>query len=116
MGFLFGKDKKDEKSAADEYYTKGQWAQALESYQRVCARDPDNLKLVRRVADLQAKLKRNDEAVATYRRVAEAYAHGGFLVQAIAIQKIILRLDPSAEDVGRNLAELYAFRPGLRTD
>jgi len=110
MGFLFGKDKKDEKSAADECYTKGQWAQALESYQRICEKDPENLKLLRRVADLQARLKHTDEAIGTYRRVAEAYAHGGFLVQAIAIQKIILRLDPSAEDVGRNLAELYAKR------
>jgi cAMP-dependent protein kinase regulator len=110
MGFLFRKGKRDEKAAADEFYTKGQWSQALDAYRRVCERDPGNVKLLRRVADLLARLGRKEEAVETYRRVAETYAQGGFLVQAIAIQKIVLRLDPSAADVGRNLTSLYAKR------
>jgi len=110
MGFLFRRDKKDDKAAADECYTKGQWSQALEFYLRVCEGDPGNVKLLRRVADLQAKLGRNEAAAGTYRKVVESYAHDGFLVQAIAIQKILLRLDPTAEDVGRKLAQLYAKR------
>jgi len=110
MGFLFRKDKKDDRALAEEHYAKGQWAPALDAYLRVVSRDPDNAKVLRRVADLQARVGQRAAAAATYRRVAEWYAHGGFLVQAIAIQKVLLRLDPTAEDVGRTLAELYAKR------
>jgi cAMP-dependent protein kinase regulator len=107
---LFRKDKKDDRAAAEEHYTRGQWSQALQAYLRLAAREPDNVKVLRRVADLQARAGRREDAAASYRKLAELYAHGGFLVQAIAIQKILLRLDPSAEDVGRALAELYGKR------
>ncbi|MEW6487435.1 MAG: cyclic nucleotide-binding domain-containing protein, partial [Thermodesulfobacteriota bacterium] len=110
MVSLFRKDRKDDRAAAEEHYTRGQWSQALEAYLRIGAREPDNVKVLRRVADLQARAGRREDAAASYRKLAELYAHGGFLVQAIAIQKILLRLDPSAEDVGRALADLYGKR------
>ncbi len=110
MGFLFRRDKKDEKAAAEEHFTRGQWSQALEAYLRLAAREPENVNVLRRVADLQARAGRRAEAAANYRKLADLYAHGGFLIQAIAIQKILLRLDPSADDVGKVLAGLYARR------
>ncbi|MBE0617364.1 MAG: hypothetical protein IH608_05505, partial [Proteobacteria bacterium] len=110
MGFLFRKGKKDDKAAAEEHFSRGQWSLALDAYLRVSSRDPGNVKILRRVADLQARVGKRGEAVETYRKMAEIYAHGGFLVQAIAIQKILLRLEPSAEGVGKTLAELYAKR------
>jgi CRP-like cAMP-binding protein len=39
--------------------------------------------------------------------VAETYAQDGFLLQAISINKMILRMDPSSEDVNDRLAQLY---------
>ena len=110
MVFFRRRSRKDDKVAGDEFYTKGQWLQALEAYERVSERDPENVKVLRRVADLRVKLGRREKAVEAYRTVADLYARTGFLVQAISIYKILLRLDPSAEDLGQKLAELYAKR------
>lgn len=107
---FFHKAKKDDRAAGEEFFTKGQWPQALASYERVLANEADNVKILRRVADLRAKVGRKGEAAEAYRKVAELYAGTGFLVQAIAIHKILLRLDPSAGDVGHKLADLYARR------
>ncbi|MBI5446243.1 MAG: cyclic nucleotide-binding domain-containing protein [Deltaproteobacteria bacterium] len=106
----FRRNKRDDKVAAEEHYSKGRWTQALEAYERLLAREPENVKILRRVADLRVKAGRRAEAVHAYRKVADLFAATGFLVQAIAIQKILLRLDPGARDVGRKLAELYAKR------
>ncbi len=116
MTAFFRKDRKHDKSTGDEFFARGQWAQALRAYEAVLGPRPDNVKLLRRVADLRAKVGRKTEAVEAYRSVADLYAQSGFLVQAIAIQKILLRLDPEAEDVGRKLAELYARRGLQRTE
>ncbi len=110
MALFFRRSKKDDKSHADALYTKGQWAAALAAYERVLAKDPDNLAVLRRVGDLQAKLGRAKEAAEAYRDLADRYARGGFLMQAIAVYKILERCDPEADDVGRRLAELYAQR------
>lgn len=116
---FFKKDKKDAKATADAFFTKGQWDKALESYEEAMAGSgkPD-VKLVRKVADLRAKLGRTQGAVEAYRLAADLYAASGFLVQAIAIYKILLRLDPKAEDVAKKLSGLYAERgiTGFRKD
>jgi cAMP-dependent protein kinase regulator len=110
MALFSRRSKVSDKAAADELFAKGQWAPALAGYEALVKRDPENVKLLRRVADLRAKLGRKAAAVELYRQVADLYAVGGFLVQAIAIHKILLRLDPQAEDLGPKLAELYAKR------
>jgi len=107
---FFRKEKKDPKHRADDCFAKGQWESALEAYEEAQERDGADVKVLRRVADLQARLGRTDDAVKAYRSAAELYASMGFLVQAIAIYKILARLDPSSEELGLHLAELYAER------
>ncbi|MBI5016729.1 MAG: cyclic nucleotide-binding domain-containing protein [Deltaproteobacteria bacterium] len=107
---FFHKAKKDDRAAGEELFLKGQWPQALASYEKVLVKDAENVQLLRRVADLRARVGQKSRAVDAYRKVAELYAGSGFLVQAIAIHKILLRLDPSAGDVGHKLADLYAQR------
>ncbi len=113
MALFFRRSKKDDKAVADACYTKGQWAQALKVYEKVLGREPDNLQVLRRVADLRARLGRNESAAEAYRDLADRYARGGFLMQAIAVYKILERIDPRSEEVGERLAELYAQR-GIR--
>jgi CRP-like cAMP-binding protein len=60
------------------------------------------------MAELFERLGQKKEAVQWYRKVAEAYTQDGFLLQAISINKIILRIDPSSQDVSDQLAKLYA--------
>ena len=47
------------------------------------------------MADLFIKLGKKDEALEGYRQAAEKYAQKSLVSQAIALNKIILRLDPS---------------------
>lgn len=110
MGFLFRRPKRDDKEAGDDAYARGQWGPALASYERVLGRECDSPKFLQRVGELRVKLGRRSEAAEVYRQAADAYARSGFLVQAIALQKILLRLDPGARDVGERLADLYAQR------
>ena len=110
MGLFSRSGKKSGKATADEWFAKGQWAPALAGYEALSAQQPGDVKLLRRIGDLRARLGRRAAAAEVYRQVADLYAAGGFLVQAIAIHKILLRLDPEAEDLGAKLAELYAKR------
>jgi len=59
------------------------------------------------VAELLERLGQSKESVQTYRKVAEAYAQDGFLLQAISISKIVLRIDPSLKNINDWLAQLY---------
>jgi CRP-like cAMP-binding protein len=107
---FFSRKKKGSKAEADDFFTKGQWANALGAYEKALGKNSRDVKLIRRVADLRAKIGRTEAAVEAYRQAAEIYAESGFLVQSIAIYKILLRLDPSAEDVGKKLTSLYSER------
>ncbi|GAB6064091.1 cyclic nucleotide-binding domain-containing protein [Deferrisoma palaeochoriense] len=116
MALFFRRGKKDDKAQADALFTKGRWAEALTAYEKVLGKEPGNLAVLRRVADLRAKLGRTREAAEAYRELADRYAQGGFLMQAIAAYKILERCDPGAEDVGARLAELYAQRGITRSE
>lgn len=66
----------------------------LAELQKRTQKNPDNLNLQIRIADLFIRLGKKDEAVRIYRQTAEKYAQQNFLSQAIALNKIVLRLDP----------------------
>lgn len=107
---FFRKPKKDDKTQAEEYFARGMIAEALTFYEKLLAAGTADIKIHRRVADLRLKVGQTEGAAKAYRKVAEMYAHSGFLVQAIAIYKILQRIDPEASDVGEKLSSLYAER------
>jgi len=98
------------KDEAQRALSRGNWRKALENFQKHCAEEPEDLRSQLKVAELFERLGRRREAVQAYRKVAEAYAQDGFLLQAISINKMILRVDPSSKDVGDRLAKLYTER------
>ncbi len=87
----------------------------LEAYQKTLAQEPENLNVRLKLGDLYAKLERTEEAINEYTRVADQYAHEGYLVKAIAVNKIIVRLDPSREEALQRLSDLY-FQRGVTAD
>ena len=95
------------KEEAQQALSKGDLKKALDRYQKHCSQDPKDLRSCLRTAELEERLGQKEEAVQTYRKVAEAYAQDGFLLQAISVNKIILRIDPSARDINERLAQLY---------
>ena len=65
-----------------------------------------------KIGEVLERLGRKKEAVEAYRGAAEAYAQDGFLLQAISINKMILRIDPSLKEVNDRLAKLYIEKSG----
>ena len=96
------------KEAGHRAFSRGEWGKALECFQIHCAQMPGDLRSQLKVAELLERLGQKKEALQTYQKVAEAYAQDGFLLQAISINKIILRIEPSSQHVNRRLAQLYA--------
>ena len=89
-------------------FSGGKYEQELKEVQQKVAREPKNLRLRLRIGDLLEKQGKRAEAIETYRTVAEEYARKGLLIQAIALHKLILRLDPTKSNLQEQIADLYA--------
>jgi cAMP-dependent protein kinase regulator len=96
------------KDEAHRALSRGEWRKALEHFQKHCAEQPEDIRSRLKVAELLERLGQKKEAVQAYRKVGEAYAKQGFLLQAISINKMILRIYPSSRDVHDRLVQLYA--------
>jgi len=96
------------KDKAQRALSQGHWKEALEYFQKHSSQEPEDLRCRLKVAELLERLGKKGESVQVYRELAEAYARDGFLLQAISIHKMILRIDPSSKDINDRLAQLYA--------
>ncbi len=88
----------------------GKLPEARKALERIHALDPDDLRVHTRLAEVKAKMGDTKGAVRDYVAVAHRYAEQGFVAQAIAINKAILRLDPTNDEVKKRLAELAKER------
>ncbi len=86
----------------------GQRPLALPLFERVLLHRPQDLTLRQTVADLNAQLGMRGKAVAHYARAVEDFALLGKSMQAVALCRRILELDPQHAETQRRLAELYA--------
>ncbi len=75
--------------------SKGEWGKALDHFKKHCSQEPSDLRSRLKMAEVLERLGRKEEAVQEYRKVAEGYATEGFLLQAISVNKVILRINPS---------------------
>lgn len=100
----------DKAAIADKiqkYLVKSDWGNALTELQKLnTILNGQDLRVRMKIAEMLAKTGSKEEAVKEYIAVAEAYAEKGFTVQAIAVNKVIVKLDPSREDIHKKLAEL----------
>ncbi|MGQ9636975.1 MAG: cyclic nucleotide-binding domain-containing protein [Thermodesulfobacteriota bacterium] len=83
------------------------WEKALTLFQRIYAQNPNDLRAQRKIAEILERLGRKEEALLTYRKVAEAYAKEWFLIEAISLNKMIPRIDPFANEINHRLAQFY---------
>jgi cAMP-dependent protein kinase regulator len=107
---LFGFGHADLKKTADEHIIKGNWSKALTEYKKIVEKEPDSIRNRKKLGDIYIKLNKNTDAIKEYTWVAEKYATEGFLIKAIAINKIIIKLDPNSKEVQGKLASLYSSR------
>ncbi len=88
----------------------GKYKKALELFEELHKAEPDDLRVHVKLAELREKLGQTDKAVKDYIKIANAYAEQGFVVQAIAINKIVLRLDPDRTEIKERLKKLSSER------
>lgn len=81
----------------------------LERIQQKAAVNPQNLIFQVRMGDFLTKLNRTKEAIEVYERAAQEFIQKNLFAQAIALKKIIFRMDPfrDAGDQAVILDRLY---------
>ena len=89
----------------DKYLAKNDYKKALSAIQKELWKNPSQLNLRLRQAEILDLMGDRDKALFVYRDVAEGQARDGFYARAIAVYKKILRLDPD-QDVHTELARL----------
>jgi CRP-like cAMP-binding protein len=95
---------------AQQALLEGNYVQARDLYAHMHQQDPDNIRTFLKLAEMKAKSGDIKGAIADYTTMADRYADNGFVVQAIAINKVIHRLDPEQQEVKERLARLHLER------
>lgn len=110
FGFSKPSTAREHKDRATTLLAKGKSEAALKELQAALGLDAADLAARRKSAEVLAKLGRTREAIAEYQQVAGRLASDGQLIQAIALCKVILQLDPKHTETQDILAGLYARR------
>lgn len=84
----------------------GKFKRALAAYLELERLEPKDAQWPKRIAETLRRLGKNSDAIDAYERSVERYAQSGFLVQAMAVCKIILQIDPQHAGTLRRLAEM----------
>src|SRR5438874_9301443 len=99
-------DKNKVIESATKLIAKGQFDKAIKEYQRVLELDPDDVRVLQKLAELYQKMKKQSEAADCFEKVARTYAAQGFYLKAVALYKQVLKVVERVE-VNVRLAELY---------
>ncbi len=100
---------------ADKYVADGKYDKALKAYQKVIAANPDDMRLKVKLGDLFVKRKEIAKALETYNEVAQRYVQDRFHLKAIALFKMMLKLNPTMVTLNEKLGDLYR-EVGLQKD
>ena len=84
----------------------GKHKRALAAYLELERLEPGDAQWAKRAGETYRRLGNAGAAIAAFERSADRYAQNGFLVQAIAVCKVVLQLDPNHADTLRRLAEM----------
>src|SRR5437868_14833939 len=99
-------DKNKVIESASKMIVKGQFEKAVKEYQRVLEVDPDDVRVLQKLAELYQKMKKQSEAADCFEKVARTYGAQGFYLKAVALYKQVLKVVDRVE-VNIRLAELY---------
>lgn len=112
---MIGIDKGKLIDQAQKYVQKGQIDKAITEYQKLVEADPKDSRIWLKIGELHLKKGNKSVAISDYSKAAEFYSGEGFNLQAIAVYKQLLKIDPSISDIYIKLADLYR-RQGLIAD
>jgi len=84
----------------------GKFKRALGAYLELERAEPREAQWPKRAGETYRRLGNTKNAIEAFNRSAERYAQNGFLVQAIAVCKLVLQIDPQHADTLRRLAQM----------
>ena len=94
------------RAEASEAAAAGKHKKALAAYLELEQLEPRDANWSKRAAETYRRLGKDKDAIAAFARAADRYSQSGFLVQAIAVCKLILQIDPKNDDALRRLAQM----------
>ncbi|RLB07013.1 MAG: hypothetical protein DRG50_04055 [Deltaproteobacteria bacterium] len=103
------------KERAQGYINKGELAKALTEFKRLAEINPDDLQIQLQIGDLLRKLGREPEAFIRYKYVLSEYVKKGNFLRAIALGKLILKLDPKDEETQQVMKDLSSQKEVKKT-
>src|SRR5262245_58490601 len=96
-------DVRELRQEASDATAAGKVKRALAAYLELARLEPRGAQWSKRAAETYRRIGKDRDAVAAYVRAADRYAQGGFLVQAIAVCKLILQIDPKHDEALRKI-------------
>jgi CRP-like cAMP-binding protein len=100
------KDVRALRADAAEATAAGKYKRALAAYLELERLEPRDAQWAKRAGETYRRLGNPKHAIEAFNRAAERYAQNGFLVQAIAVCKLVLQIDPQHVDTLRRLATM----------
>ncbi|HSK02235.1 MAG TPA: cyclic nucleotide-binding domain-containing protein [Kofleriaceae bacterium] len=100
------KDARALREEAAEATAAGKYKRALAAYLELERLEPRDAQWAKRAGETYRRLGNPKHAIEAFNRSAERYAQNGFLVQAIAVCKLVLQIDPQHVDTLRRLATM----------
>jgi cAMP-dependent protein kinase regulator len=91
---------------AAEATATGKYKRALAAYLELERLEPRDAQWAKRAGETYRRLGNHKHAIEAFKRSADRYAQNGFLVQAIAVCKLVLQIDPQHVDTLHRLATM----------
>src|SRR5580693_7594894 len=88
------RDARQLRQEAADATSAGKYKRALAAYLELETLESRDAQWPKRAGETYRRLNRDKDAIEAFTRAADRYAQGGFLVQAIAVCKLILQIDP----------------------
>lgn len=92
---------------AQKHLNAGKIPQAIEQYQQILNREPEDQVTLMTIGDLYVRAGDNRQALEYFEKLAQIFANDGFISKSIAIYKKIAKLVPDEIGPLERLAELY---------
>jgi predicted negative regulator of RcsB-dependent stress response len=88
----------------DRLLRSGKNNKLLDSLKEKAQKNPQNCQMQVRLGDLLVKMGKKEAAIRIYHDAAQKFSQRGFVQEALALNKILLRLDPLRKAVLRKVA------------
>ncbi|HEX4452627.1 MAG TPA: cyclic nucleotide-binding domain-containing protein [Kofleriaceae bacterium] len=100
------RDARQLRQEAADAATAGKYKRALAAYLELETLESRDAQWPKRAGETYRRLNRDKDAIEAFTRAADRYAQGGFLVQAIAVCKLILQIDPRNDTALQRIAAM----------